>query len=107
MTSRGGGAAAAAGAAAHFERVFVHKGVPDEIEELVFESSNGAVHIPALVARVAGGSRSEARRMLSQGAVRLDGEPLGADELDVAPERLDGAILQVGKRQFRRLRAGS
>jgi len=49
-------------------------------------------------------SRSEARRMLAQGGVRLDGEPLAAAELDLPPERLDGAVLQVGKRHFRRLR---
>jgi len=37
------------------------------------------------------------------GAVRLDGEVLGEDDLDLAPERLDGAVLQVGKRRIRRL----
>jgi hypothetical protein len=39
--------------------------------------------------------------------VRLDGEPLSADELDVALDRLDGAVLQVGRRQFRRLRVAA
>jgi tyrosyl-tRNA synthetase len=99
---------AARQAADHFERIFVQKGQPDEIEELVLDGSDGAVpvHMPALIADVVGGSRSDARRMLSQGAVKLDGVPLGAEDLDVEPERLDGAILQVGKRQFRRLRAG-
>jgi hypothetical protein len=42
--------------------------------------------------------------MLAQGAVKLDGETLAADDLDLPPARLDGAVLQVGKRQFRRLR---
>ena len=52
-----------------------------------------------------GGSRSEARRLLAQGGVRLDGEPLGGEELDVAARSAwTGASLQVGKRQFRRLR---
>ena len=51
-----------------------------------------------------GGSRSDARRKLAQGAVRLDGAALGAGDLDLAAERLDGAVLQVGKRGFRRLR---
>jgi hypothetical protein len=36
--------------------------------------------------------------------VKVDGEALGADEQDVAAERLDGAVLQVGKRRFKRLR---
>jgi tyrosyl-tRNA synthetase len=99
-------AEAARRAADHFERVFVQKGQPEEIEEARFEASDGAVHMPALIAQVAGGSRSDARRMLAQGAVKLDGEPLGASDVDVATQRLEGAILQVGKRRFRRLRAG-
>ena len=65
---------------------------------------NGEVHLPAAIAEGFGMSRSEARRMLAQGGVRLDGEPLAADELDLPRERLDGAVLQVGKRHFRRLR---
>jgi tyrosyl-tRNA synthetase len=97
---------AARRAAERFDRVFVQRGQPDEIDEAVFEGSDGAVHMPALISAVLGGSRSDARRMLSQGAVKVDGEVLGAEDLDVDPERLDGAILQVGKRHFRRLRAG-
>jgi tyrosyl-tRNA synthetase len=95
---------AAAAAAAHFDRVFVQHALPDDIEEAAFSGDGGDVHVPALIAEVFGRSRSDARRMLGQGAVRLDGETLGGDDLDVAPERLDGAVLQVGKRQFRRLR---
>jgi tyrosyl-tRNA synthetase len=95
---------AAQAAAAHFDRVFVQHALPDDIEEAAFSGAAGDVHVPALIADVFGRSRSEARRMLGQGAVRLDGEALGGDDLDVAPERLDGAVLQVGRRQFRRLR---
>jgi len=99
-------AEAAREAAAHFERVFVEKGLPEEIEEASFATSDDqTVHIPALIADLLGGSRSQARRMLSQGAVKLDGEPLDDADLDLDPQRLDGAILQLGKRQFRRLRA--
>jgi tyrosyl-tRNA synthetase len=55
---------------------------------------------------VFGVSRSEARRLLEGGGVRLDDDVLGPADLDLAPERLDGAVLRVGKRRFRRLRAG-
>jgi tyrosyl-tRNA synthetase len=65
------------------------------------------VHLPAFIADEIGGSRSEARRLIAQGAVRLDGEALDAGDLDLAPERLDGRVLQVGRRQFRRLRVRS
>ena len=100
-------AQAAREAAEHFARVFVEKGLPVQIEEAGFVTSDGeTVHMPALIADLLGGSRSQARRMLSQGAVKLDGEPLGDADLDLDSQRLDGAILQLGKREFRRLRAG-
>ena len=57
-----------------------------------------------MIAETCRGSRSDPRRKLAQGAVKLDGTPLGPDELDIPAERLDGAILQVGRRQFRRMR---
>jgi tyrosyl-tRNA synthetase len=95
---------AAAAAAAHFDRVFVQHALPDEIEEASFDGSSDVVHMPALIADSFGRSRADARRLLGQGAVRLDGEALAGDDLDLAPERLDGAVLQVGKRGFRRLR---
>ncbi len=49
-------------------------------------------------------SRSEARRLLTQGGVRVAGELLSGEELDVPASRLDGLVVQVGRRQFRRLR---
>jgi tyrosyl-tRNA synthetase len=96
--------AAADAAAAHFDRVFVQHALPEEIEDADFSAVDGVVHVPALIADALGRTRSDARRMLAQGAVKLDGEALGAEDLDLAPARLDGAILQVGKREFRRLR---
>ena len=98
-------AAAAEAAATHFERVVVQGELPEEIDEASFAAQDGAdVHLPALIAASFGGSRSDARRKLAQGAVRLDGVALGTGDLDLAPDRLDGAVLQVGKRGFRRLR---
>jgi tyrosyl-tRNA synthetase len=60
------------------------------------------VHLPALIAEAFGLSRSEARRLLAQGGVKLDGSELEA--LDVPADQLDGVVLQVGKRRFKRLR---
>jgi tyrosyl-tRNA synthetase len=106
LVERFHGADAADAAAREFERVHVRHQAPEEIEELSFEAVNGSVHLPALIAEGFGMSRSEARRTLAQGGVRLDGEPLAADDLDLPRARLDGAVLQVGKRHFRRLRVG-
>ncbi len=104
LVARFHGDEAAAAAAEHFERVFVQKAMPDEIEEASFGAGDGPVYLPLLIEDTFGGSRSEARRMIAQGGVKLDGEPLGAGELEVSPDRLDGAVLQVGKRKFRRMR---
>jgi tyrosyl-tRNA synthetase len=98
------GPEAARAAEEHFDRLFIRHEAPEEVEELEVRPENGSIHVPAVLAEGFGLSRSDARRRLAQGGVRVDGEPLGPDELDVAPERLDGAVLQVGKRQFRRLR---
>jgi tyrosyl-tRNA synthetase len=106
LVARFHGEAAAEAAAAEFDRVHVQRSVPEEIEELAFDAVNGLVHLPALIADGFGMSRSDARRMLAQGGVRLDGEALGADDLDLPRERVDGAVLQVGKRHFRRVRVG-
>jgi len=104
LVARFHGEAAAGEAEAAFDRVFVARALPEQIEEAVVTPANGVVHLPELIASLFGGSRSEARRKLAQGAVRLDGEPLEAGALDVPAEALDGRVLQVGKRQFRRLR---
>jgi tyrosyl-tRNA synthetase len=89
-----------------FDRLFVQGVAPLEIEELEFETSDGAVHMPELMADVFDLSRSEARRLIDQGGVSLDDQTLSAGQYDLAPQRLDGAVLRVGKRRFRRLRAG-
>ncbi len=95
-------AGAAARAEEHFDRVFVQKGAPDDVPDHAFSGDGAAVHLPALIADAFGGSRSDARRMLTGGGVRLDG--VVVTDLDVAPEALDERTLQVGKRRFVRLR---
>jgi tyrosyl-tRNA synthetase len=102
LVERFHGEEAAAEAEAAFDRVFVSRELPEEIDEAVVRPVNGAVHLPELIAEVFGGSRSEARRAIAGGGVKLDGEPIA--ELDLPAERLDGRVLQVGKRRFRRLR---
>ncbi|MDX6697340.1 MAG: tyrosyl-tRNA synthetase [Solirubrobacteraceae bacterium] len=102
LVSRFHDAGAAAAAEAAFDRVHVAHEIPEEIEDASFATDDGSVHLPAVLEAVFDMSRSEARRLIGQGAVRLDGEPLS--DQDVPAERLDGAVLQVGKRRFRRLR---
>jgi tyrosyl-tRNA synthetase len=107
LVERFHGPDAAVEAERHFDRLHKEHQPPEEVEEVEVSRAalqNGAIHLPALLADHFGVSRSEARRLLGQGGVRLDGEPLGADELDVDAGRLDGGVLQVGRRKFRRVR---
>jgi tyrosyl-tRNA synthetase len=88
-----------------FDQIHVFKGVPDDVEELVlypYMGSNG-VHIPKLLGQGFGMSSSEARRLIQQGAVKIDGEVLPPDRFDVDPAELNGRTIQVGKRRFKRL----
>jgi tyrosyl-tRNA synthetase len=64
------------------------------------------VHLPALLAREFEMSSSEARRLIAQGGVRLDGVAVDEGAFDLPVEELAGKVLQVGKRRFRRLEAG-
>jgi tyrosyl-tRNA synthetase len=104
LVTRFHGAEAAAEAEAAFDRVFIAHELPEEVPEAVVSANGGTLHLPEVIATVFGGSRSEARRKLSQGGVRLDGAPLPADPLDVPAASLDGRVLQLGRRQFARLR---
>jgi tyrosyl-tRNA synthetase len=87
----------------HFDRLHVERGVPDEVEEAPLPPDD-PVHLPALIRDHFGVSGSEARRLLAQGGVKLDGEPLNDDQLDLPAAQLDGAVLQLGKRRFKRFR---
>jgi tyrosyl-tRNA synthetase len=102
------GEGAGVAAEAHFNRLFVERRAPEEIEELDLApyagENGGQVHLPALMAGAFEISSSEARRLIRQGGAKLDGETIPSDTLDLAPEALDGRVLQVGKRRFRRLR---
>ena len=95
---------AAQGAEEAFDRQFVRHEAPDEVPDVSWAAAGGTVHLPALISEAFGVSTSEARRMISQGSVRLDGEPVGEGRLDLSGAALDGRILQVGKRRFARVR---
>jgi hypothetical protein len=61
------------------------------------------VHLPNLIRREFGISSSEARRLIVQGGVAIDGVRLEQDELDVPAERIQGAQLRIGRRRGKRI----
>jgi tyrosyl-tRNA synthetase len=94
------GEEAARAAEGHFTRVVREGQAPEDIPELPLPPGD-PVHLPALMASLFGLTTSEARRLISQGAVRMNGQI--ASELDVPRATLEGALLQAGKRRFARL----
>ena len=107
LTDRFGGPGAGGEAETRFDRLHVHGEPPDRIPVARLEISDaGTVHLPALIAAEFELSSSEARRLIRQRGVRLDGEVVDPKTLDLPAERLDGIVLQVGKRRHRRLERG-
>jgi tyrosyl-tRNA synthetase len=104
LTDRFHGEGAGAAAEGRFDQVHVRGELPDEIPVARLEVADGGkVHLPALIASEFELSSSEARRLIQQGGVKLDGTVVGPDTLDLPAEGLDGAVLQVGKRRHRKL----
>ncbi|TEU10380.1 MAG: tyrosine--tRNA ligase [Anaerolineales bacterium] len=91
---------AAAGAEAHFKKVFQKRELPSEMPSHRPSAPEMNI-VDLLMATDLAKSKSEARRLIGQGGVKLDGEKVGSIELMVSVK--DGMILQVGKRRFARL----
>jgi tyrosyl-tRNA synthetase len=101
ITGRSHGEEGAKAAEAHFTRVVREGGAPDDVPELPLPDGD-PVHLPALLVDGLGvASTSEARRLIQQGGVKVNGEP--AAGVDLPRTSLEGAMLQVGKRKFARL----
>jgi tyrosyl-tRNA synthetase len=103
IVARSHGDEAAKRAEAHFTRVVRERQVPEEVPEADVPADD-PVHLPALLVelfRVP--STSEARRLIAQGGVKLNGDVVS--DLDLPRGALGGALLQAGKRQFVRFRA--
>jgi tyrosyl-tRNA synthetase len=101
IVTRSHGAASATEAEAHFTRVVREGGAPEEVPDHVLPAGE-ALHLPALLADAFGLSTSDARRLISQGGVKLEGETV--KELDLPRGHLVDGLLQAGKRRFVRFR---
>ncbi len=100
IVARSHGEEAASAAEEHFNRVVRRHEPPEDVPEHRLPAED-PVHLPALLADAFGLSRSEGRRLIAEGGVKLDGDPVS--EIDLPRKRLSGAVLQAGKRRFVRL----
>jgi tyrosyl-tRNA synthetase len=98
IVARSWGEDAARAAEDHFTRVVREGQAPEGVPEEALPEGD-PLHLPALlVERLGLGSTSEARRLIAQGAVKVDGEVVS--EVDLPRDRLAGALVQAGKRRF-------
>ncbi|HYT50642.1 MAG TPA: tyrosine--tRNA ligase [Gaiellaceae bacterium] len=87
----------------HFTRVVREGRAPDEADIPTASVDGGSVYLPQLLSDQFGQSNSHWRRVIEQGGVRIDGEPVR--ELELPAERLTGSVIQAGKRQFLKVSA--
>jgi len=102
------GAEAALAARAGFDRVFKEKDRPEDIPEMALPAGavhDGRVWLPRLLTETGlVSSNGEARRIIEQGGVRVDDQVVTDAGAEFEPAALVGAVLQVGKRKFLRVR---
>jgi tyrosyl-tRNA synthetase len=106
MVSRFYSGAAAEEAECEFQRMFQAGGLPDKIDEPIIHLAGGENEpiwlVPLLVQAGLAPSNSEARRLIQQGAVRIDGERV--NDLNACLTATESYLLQVGRRRFARIR---
>ena len=101
------GEGAGAAAEERFNHVHVSHGVPADVKDWAIDpyirSDRDVILLPKLIGAGFELSSSEARRLIKQGGVKLDGETVPPNSLELPREALAGKVLQVGKRRFLRL----
>jgi tyrosyl-tRNA synthetase len=80
----------------HFNTVVVGKGIPDDIPEYTLSSEDQIINVIFNAGLLK--SKGEARRMIKQGAVKLDSESITDIQATITPS--GEQILKVGKRRF-------
>ena len=87
--------------------MFKKKQVPDDVEEFQIsrgEAGEGGMWIVSiLVESGLVSSNGEGRRMVKQGAIKLNGVKIDDDSMEIELKEIDGKILQKGKRHFRKI----
>jgi len=95
---------AAKEAKAHFTQVFQQRENPDEMPEVRFDGQGAPVQIAEIMTTAGlAASKSEARRLVKQGGVSIDGEKVSEPAAMIDPSESEEFILKVGKRKFAKI----
>ena len=88
-----------------FTRVFQQGEEPEEMPTFQVQTGGGAVALPDLIAQVDfASSKSEARRLIRQAAVSIDGEKIPDPSYQIDPKQKPAFILRVGRLRFGRIK---
>jgi tyrosyl-tRNA synthetase len=93
--------ATADAAAAEFDKVFAQKQLPDEIPEFDLPADPISIKQLLLSCKLVE-TGGEAKRMIKQSAVSIDGQKVNDPNTEITPT--DGMVIQVGKRRFARIK---
>jgi tyrosyl-tRNA synthetase len=103
LVARYHGRNAAVEAAQEFAHIFREKGLPEEIEEVALKVEGVKLWLPKVMAEAGlAASTSEARRLITQGGVQVDGDKVTDANLELAVGKT--YLLKVGKRRFKRVK---
>lgn len=87
----------------NFRKVFAQKQIPDDMPEFSYGSEGGKVWLPKLLQTIGFvASTTEGKRMVAQGAVKIEGQAVGGENL--SPKSGESFVLQCGKRKFARVK---
>ncbi|MDO9027795.1 MAG: S4 domain-containing protein, partial [Candidatus Roizmanbacteria bacterium] len=82
-----------------FDRIFIRKDIPEDIEEYFLQTDFESIDIIQLLSETKlATSRSEARRLIEQGGVSIDGNKVS--DINQIVSLTESIILKIGKRKF-------
>lgn len=96
--------ATAEAAAAEFDKVFAQKQLPDDIPEVVIADTAISVKQLLLACKLVE-TGGEAKRMIKQSAVSIDGQKVNDPNAEITPK--NGVVIQVGKRKFAKIKTAN
>jgi tyrosyl-tRNA synthetase len=86
----------------NFIQRFRHGAIPDDMPEFESQAADGSLALVQVLKQTGlMASTSEAIRMITQGAVKIDGEKVADRDIELMPEK--SYVIQVGKRKFARV----